>query len=275
MQEIEKIFPDDGSIGRAFSGAAGKYDEQFTNTSIGRLQRNRVWNYLNKNISSKDHPRVLELNCGTGEDAKWLASKGFRVVATDLSPQMIEAAKQKNSGSAGITFQVCSFAQIGDRFPPASFDFIFSNFGGLNCISEQEIRLLAEQASLLLRPNGRFIVVVMSNDCAMERRYFRRKNMSGQANRRQNPAGATTTIEGETFTTWYYSPEQFSKLVSNVFNVQAQKAVGWTIPPSYTDNYFRNKPMLLKALNVLENTLGNIPALAKKADHFLMDLVKK
>src|SRR5687767_5195726 len=107
MQEIEN----------AFSGAAGKYDEQFTNTSIGRLQRNRVWNYLNKNISPTDHPRVLELNCGTGEDAKWLASTGFRVVATDLSAQMIQAAKQKNAGSGAIAFQVCSFAQIADRFP--------------------------------------------------------------------------------------------------------------------------------------------------------------
>ncbi len=265
MQEIE----------RAFSGAAGKYDEQFTNTSIGRLQRNRVWNYLNKNISSTDHPRVLELNCGTGEDAKWLASKGFRVVATDLSPQMVEAAKQKNSGSNSITFQVCSFSQIVDRFAPGSFDFVFSNFGGLNCISEQEIRLLTEQISLLLRPNGRFIAVVMSDNCAMERWYFRRKKMYDQANRRNNPTGATTTIEGETFTTWYYSPDQFTKMVSNVFTVKAQKAVGWTIPPSYTQKYFINKPLLLKALNVLENTFGNIPAMARKADHFLIDLVKK
>lgn len=265
MQEIEK----------AFSSAAKNYDTDFTNTSIGRLQRNRVWNYLNRNISPAEHPRVLELNCGTGEDAKWLASKGYKVVATDLSPQMIEEARLKNFASPSITFEVCSFSQIIDRYPPGSFDFVFSNFGGLNCISESEIRLLAEQISLLLRPNGRFIAVVMSNDCAMEHWYFRRKKMYDKANRRKNPEGATTNIEGETFTTWYYSPDQFTQMVSNVFRVKAQKAVGWTIPPSYTQKYFINKPLLLKALNVLENTLGNIPAMAKKADHFLIDLVKR
>lgn len=265
MQEIES----------AFSGAAGKYDEQFTNTSIGRLQRNRVWNYLIKNISSADYPRVLELNCGTGEDAKWLASKGYKVVATDLSPEMIEEARTKNAGNSSVTFEVSSFMEIADRFPPGSFDFVFSNFGGLNCIDEHEIRLLAEQISLLLRPEGRFIAVIMSDDCAMERWYFRRKKMYEQANRRKNPGGAVTTIEGKTFTTHYFSPEQFSRMVGNVFSVKAQKAVGWTIPPSYTEKYFHKRPLLLKALNVLENTLGNIPAMARKADHFLIDLVKK
>ncbi len=258
---------------QAFNNAAKKYDEQFTNTVIGRMQRNRVWNYLSNNLHATDHPRVLELNCGTGEDAKWLSSKGFKVVATDVSAEMVAAAKSKNP--VGVEFEVCSFAQVSDRFLPGSFDVVFSNFGGLNCISEKEIRLLAEQIYLLLRPNGRFIAVVMSDNCAMERRYFRRKKMYEQANRRQQANGVSTTIEGETFTTYYYSPDQFARMTSNVFRVKAQKAIGWTIPPSYTDPYFSRKPLLLKALNALENTLGNIPALAKKADHFLIDLVRR
>lgn len=258
---------------RAFNNVANKYDDQFTNTAVGRLQRNRVWNYLSKNINSTEHPRVLELNCGTGEDAKWFSSRGFKVVATDVSEQMVEAAKAKNP--TGVEFDVCSFSQISDHFLPGSFDIVFSNFGGLNCIPENEIRLLAEQVSLLLRPNGRFIAVVMSNNCTMESWYFRRKKMYEEAKRRQNTNGVATTIEGETFTTYYYSPDQFVSMVSNVFTPKAQKAVGWTIPPSYTDSYFSRKPILLKALTLIENTLGNMPAMAKKADHFLIDLIKK
>lgn len=273
MKETANVPANEAMAGRAFNSAAGQYDETFTNTAIGRLQRNRVWNYLHKNISASDYPRVLELNCGTGEDAKWLASKGYRVTATDISPGMIEEAQRKNP--SGIIFEVCSFAKIPDRFPPASFDFIFSDFGGLNCANENELRLLIEQLSVLLRPGGRFIAVVMSDDCAMERWYFRRKKMLEQASRRKNPNGISTTIEGETFTTYYYSPDRFAQLASNVFKVRALKAVGWTIPPSYTDPYFRNKPFLLKALNAFENTFGNIPALARKADHFLIDLIRK
>jgi SAM-dependent methyltransferase len=261
---------------RAFDRAAETYDQAFTNSSIGRLQRNRVWGYLNKHITPAEFPRVLELNCGTGEDAKWFASKGFRVTATDLSPEMVEKAKLKFTNSkVSAAFQVCGFSEIVNRFAPASFDFVFSNFGGLNCIGEDEIRLLGEHVSLLLRPGGRFIAVVMSDDCVMERWYFRRKRMPEKANRRKLAGGASTVIEGETFITHYYSPEQFAGLLSNVFLVKAQKAIGWTIPPSYTENYFAKRPLLLGTLNLLENTLGNLPAMAKKADHFLIDFVKK
>ncbi len=260
----------------AFDAAAAKYDDEFTNTAIGRLQRNRVWNYLNKAITPESYPRILELNCGTGEDAKWLASKGFRVTATDLSRNMIESATAKVRGAnLAAEFQVCPFEEIGNRFAPGSFDLVFSNFGGMNCVDEQALKLLGETVSLLLRPGGRFIAVVMSDDCTMEQLYFRKKKQVNEINRRKNAQGVSVTIEGETFTTYYYSPEKLANLLGNVFHVKAQKAVGWTIPPSYTDNYFRNKPILLKALNALENTLGNIPSLARKADHFLMDLVKK
>lgn len=261
---------------QAFDRAAEKYDEEFTNSSIGRLQRNRVWNYLNKNITADEFPRVLELNCGTGEDAKWLASKGFRLTATDLSRNMIEhAAKKVRGANLQAEFQVCPFEEVGNRFAPGTFDLIFSNFGGLNCIDERGLKLLGENLSLLLRPGGRFIAVVMSDDCAMERWYFRRKKMEAEAMRRKKPGGVSTIIEGETFTTHYYNPEQFARLMSNVFQVKAQKAVGWTIPPSYTEKYFRTKPLLLKALNAFEVTFGNAGRLAKKADHFLIDLVKR
>jgi len=263
-------------IENAFDRAAAKYDEEFTHSSIGRMQRNRVWNYLHKYISSSEYPRVLELNCGTGEDAKWLVEKGFRVTATDMSRNMIEIAAAKVRG-AGLDaeFQVCQFDEISDRFVAGSFDFIFSDFGGLNCIDESALRLLAEQLSLLLRPGGRFIAVVMSDDCAMERWYFSRKKMDTEANRRKQKGGVHTIIEGSTFTTYYYSPDQFAKAISNVFTLRTQKAVGWTIPPSYAERYFQTKPTLLRTLNAFENIFGNFPFLAKKADHFLIDFIKR
>ena len=31
--------------------------------------------------------RILEMNCGTGEDARWLASQGMQVLATDIFGQ--------------------------------------------------------------------------------------------------------------------------------------------------------------------------------------------
>lgn len=261
---------------KAFDKAAVNYDAEFTDTAVGRMQRNRVWNYLRANFSSTEFPRVLELNCGTGEDAIWLSRHGFRVVATDLSAEMISVASEKAArAKQNIQFEVCSFEDVGNKFAPGSFDLVLSDFGGLNCIDEKHLRLLAENLSVLLRPNGRFVAVVMSDDCTLETMYFKRKGDRSKAMRRKEKNGVPTVIENESVTTWYYSPDKFAALMQHVFSVRKKKAVGWMIPPSYLNPYFERKPILLRALNALENSLGNLSAFARKADHFLIDLQRK
>ena len=41
--------------------------------------------------------RALELGCGTGASAVWLAQQGFDVTALDLSPLAIERARQRRA----------------------------------------------------------------------------------------------------------------------------------------------------------------------------------
>src|ERR1700755_1327236 len=82
----------------AFDQLATRYDDLFTRSLIGRAQRNAVWNVLAQTFQSGDH--VLELNCGTGEDAFFLAGKGVSVVACDASEQMIELARKRHCTEA-------------------------------------------------------------------------------------------------------------------------------------------------------------------------------
>ncbi|HMC96456.1 MAG TPA: class I SAM-dependent methyltransferase, partial [Flavobacteriales bacterium] len=70
------------------------YDQEFTFSRIGTAQRRVVWEYLEGLLSTPDMD-VLELNCGTGTDAVHLATKGHRVVATDISVEMLKAAHEK------------------------------------------------------------------------------------------------------------------------------------------------------------------------------------
>ena len=46
---------------------------------------NIVWDYLEKTFLDNNKLNILELNCGTGEDALWFAKQGHKVLATDLS----------------------------------------------------------------------------------------------------------------------------------------------------------------------------------------------
>jgi SAM-dependent methyltransferase len=68
---------------------------------------------------------AVELGCGTGASAVWLAQQGFAVTALDLSPRAIERARQRaNAASVSVHFLV---ADVLD--PPAElagpFDFFF------------------------------------------------------------------------------------------------------------------------------------------------------
>ena len=54
-----------------FDSLAEKDDDFFTRSMIGRAQREAVWDVMINTFDSGSH--ILELNCGTGKDALFLA----------------------------------------------------------------------------------------------------------------------------------------------------------------------------------------------------------
>ena len=72
---------------------AADYDHSFSESAIGRRMRAAVWRRLD--VAFQPGDRVLELNCGTGEDAVYLGRRGVRVLATDVSPAMLEVTRAK------------------------------------------------------------------------------------------------------------------------------------------------------------------------------------
>src|SRR5579864_3034344 len=79
--------------GAAFDQIAVEYDELFTDSLIGRAQRDAVWKVLTRTFKSNHN--ILELNCGTGVDAIFLGGKGVSIFACDASQQMIAIAEQR------------------------------------------------------------------------------------------------------------------------------------------------------------------------------------
>ena len=79
----------------AFDDTAHQYDHEFSWSPIGLIQRRMVWNFLEKELRTELSASILELNCGTGEDAVWLALNHQQILATDISGEMIKIAQQK------------------------------------------------------------------------------------------------------------------------------------------------------------------------------------
>jgi ubiquinone/menaquinone biosynthesis C-methylase UbiE len=255
----------------AFDQYAVTYDGEFTFSSVGKLQRDRVWRFIARNISFKTHPEVLELNCGTGEDARWLISNGFNVTATDLSNEMVHVAKEKLDNKA-IVFQ-SDIKEVATKLNNKKFDLIFSDFGGLNCLDAAALKEMSAVFSGLLNPGGRLIFVLMSRNCKWEQWYFKRKNDLHNAYRRQSMEGVEAIIFDTKFSTWYYSPEETVSFFSNHFKLLTHQPIGITLPPSYLDTYFKKHPFSLGMLNVLEKCFGSFSSLSDKADHYIIDFV--
>jgi ubiquinone/menaquinone biosynthesis C-methylase UbiE len=256
----------------SFDSAAQQYDETFTNTEIGKLQRDRVWNYL-ESILPNQSINILELNCGTGEDAIWLAKKDHNILATDISDKMLSIAKMKIENlhlSKNIIVEQLDINKIHKFTAVNKFDLIFSNFGGLNCLTPIELNSLSNNFKNLLNPNGKFVAVVMSDFCMIESLYFLLKFKLNSVFRRKKMQ--QTNINDSIIDTYYYPPNGFYEHFKTNFKLNNTIAIGILIPPSYLNVFLENKKNLLNVLNLLETFFGNNSFSAKYSDHFLIDL---
>ena len=257
-----------------FDNIAATYDDGFVNTVTGKMQRKIVWDYLEKYLNGKKRLNILELNCGTGEDAIWLAKKGHKVMATDISESMIKVAMKKAeiTGSNNISFSVLDISNP-DIYPSdIKFDLIFSNFGGLNCISPDSFQKVIPKIAGLLKPKGHFITVIMPKFCLWEWLYFTGKGMFSKANRRTGSKPLNVDIAGNNVDTWYYSPSEIANNSNKYFKKIKTLPVGLFLPPSYLDNYFSKHPKFLSLLNSLESMAGSAGFASSYSDHFIIDM---
>jgi SAM-dependent methyltransferase len=267
----------------AFDATAEGYDQEFSNTVVGRMQRALVWDFLKTHIfpffPNKNQKTALELNCGTGEDALWLAQNGWQIKATDLSPKMIGVTKQKAiEQGLDIRTQVMGFEQLPEV--SEQFNLVFSNFGGLNCISKEEIANFGLDLHSKILEDGYFVAVVMGRFCWWETKYFLLKGNLKAAFRRFSKEPVQARLDATTFVaTWYYSPASFLKALNQQlpknqgFTLIKTEAIGCWLPPSYLDVFFKKIPFLLTFLNKIEK-LCRGSFWAEGADHFLICLKK-
>ncbi|HRH66254.1 MAG TPA: class I SAM-dependent methyltransferase [Bacteroidia bacterium] len=255
-----------------FDPVAKSYDDVFTLTQTGQLQRNRVWKYLTSLHFPENKASVLEINCGTGEDACWFATRGHRVLATDLSAEMISQAEEKikTRGLKDVRFLACDMRELYEKLQGQKFDLVFSDFGGMNCLDENDIRKLSMEIRYLLKPGGSFIAVLMSRNCLWERFYFLLKRNFTAAFRRRSKSGIPVSLGQTIQTTYYYSPDQFASLTGSGWKTNRLIPIGLFLPPSYLDPFFSKHPVLLRFLERAERLFGGMSWCADYADHYLL-----
>ena len=256
-----------------FDAAAGNYDATFTNSVIGKLQRQLVYQHLTVILKKKKPQTILEVNCGTGEDAIWMANQHYKVKATDISKKMIDVAKSKIE-SENPSFKEVDINRLKEEFPIEKFDLLFSNFGGLNCLPKTEVSSFFKNASGLLNKKGIMVLVIMPKNTLWEQLYFLLKRDSEKAFRRQKDF-VTADVDGEKVATYYYNPKDIVHLANTNFKIRQYNPIGLFVPPSYLESFLKNKPRLISVLNAGEQKIKNLSWLSKYADHYIIVLQKK
>jgi SAM-dependent methyltransferase len=96
---------------------------------------------------------ILELGCGTGNDAARLTREGYSVTATDLSGEAIGQARAR-FGSM-VTFVVADMTRRLP-FPSGDFDAVMSNVA-LHMFPDGMTRAVFTEVGRLVRPGGLFL----------------------------------------------------------------------------------------------------------------------
>ncbi len=251
----------------AFDCFADNYDNTFTNTRLGKLLRGRVWQKLADYFSSGQH--VLELACGTGEDAVWLAQQGLRITATDGSAEMVKLATAK-AQTGGVEDRVAvsqvSLQAVADGYFAEQFDGVFSNFGGLNTMGRW--RSLAQGLAKVVRPGGCVILVPMGPFCPWEIAWYLAHGQPQVAFRRFRRHGTVAHIGETTIPVWYPSARQLQADFGPWFDHFQSVSLGLWLPPSYLDHVVRRWPNLFTLLNRFETATAHLTG--SWGDHYML-----
>ncbi len=243
--------------GAAFDGLASRYDELWTGSTIGRLQREAVWRRLDPLFRPGDS--LLDLGCGTGDDALHFAGLGAHVRAIDASREMVRVARAR-----GVDASVLGIEDL-DRIR-GRFDGVISDFGALNCVAD----LQAVRAALgsLVRPGGYFAVCVLGRLCLWEAIGYSLRGNPRRAFRRWRSGRLATPLA---IPVHHFSVRQLQRAFYPEFRIVDWRGIGVSVPPSYVTSI---PDWLLSAFGELDRRVAHWPLLRAIADHSLIVFVR-
>lgn len=275
MNAIEQALPEPSVL--PFERMAADYDRQFTESVLGRLMRQAVWRRLAARFQPGDH--ILELNCGTGEDAIYLAQRGICVLATDIAPGMVHHAQEKvtNAGlSEKVEVRQLAIEQLADlRFermpgsPTPCFDGALSNFGGLNCVAD--LGQVAQDLMVHLRPGAIVLLCLMGPMCPWEWFWYLRRGQPAKALRRLKRGG----VSWRGLKVYYPSIRTVQQAFGPHFRLLRASAIGALLPPTYAEAWAIQHPRLIERLATWERRCETWPLLPGLADHYLLEFIRE
>jgi len=254
-------------INRAFSKQSTHYDETDYANDILTDLREQV--YAHVSLFMNPGSRILELNAGTGIDALYFAERGHTVLATDISDGMIAQIKKKireRDHGDRLSCRQLSYDEL-HQLEGRKFDYVFSNFGGLNCIND--LSSVSRHLPSLLTPGAYVTWVIMPPVCLWELGGVL-KGHGAKALRRFHRHGTLSHLEGEYFRTYYHTASKVRAALGSHFHLVKSEGLAAISPPPHHGAFPKRNRRLYSFLRSVDKLVRHSIPFNRWADHIVL-----
>ena len=164
---------------------------------------------------------------------------------------------------------MCFLPSASNELLPENFDGVFSNFSGLNCISD--LSVIARELAGRMKSGAPILLCLSTRFCVWEilhyvfrgdlRRAFRRCGGKSQG-----------CIGSETFQVYYPTLRSVAKTFDPYFRLRSATGVGVVVPPSYMEKWATENSRLLGLCIAIDRLIRGLPGIRVLGDHMLLHL---
>jgi len=261
--------PDWSMVQQAYDELAPTYDriplENRINAYMRRVSLSRLLSVF------PEGAHLLELGCGTGEEALALGERGRDVVALDTSLEMIRRG-QAHAQDRGLSNRV-KFLQLRARdlkrldSPPGSFDGAYASF---SLGYEPDLAAMSTPLFGLLRSDAPVLISLPSRLCLIELVLAVALGRPGVAGRRLRPwfehKVGRWRVPLRSFT-----PESLRWCLAPQFRLVRFEALPFLVPPPYMNRAYARWPGLADALEAADQHLRSRFPFRYLGDHIFAE----
>jgi len=250
----------------AFDAESAVYDEGFGRNPVGRVFRAVVQERLAALFAPGT--RVLDIGCGTGEDALFLAGRGVSVHAFDPAPGMVARARAKalarGLGPPRLVFEERAAEEVAGC--GAGFGGAYSDFGALNCADLPAVGL---GLAAILEPGAPVLFSVMGAHPLPA------TIVSALTGRGRPRGDQSPRVAGRDVPTRYPAPTSFRRLLGPAYAWRSLAALGVFVPDPNFASWTERHPRLFRGLAALEARARAWPMLRALGDHLVFEGVRR